>query len=125
MRSLFAAFALAAASAAASAAPPAPAPAAAPEEARIPFVSFGGVRDFDAVSDDTVYLQDRGRRWYRAQLFGPCFGLRNAVRIGLDTRGSSAVDRFSAILVRGERCQISSLTRSEGPPKKAKKAKRG
>ncbi|MGZ8305838.1 MAG: DUF6491 family protein, partial [Allosphingosinicella sp.] len=66
------------------------------------------------------YLQDRQRRWYRADL-GHCFGLKWAHRIGYDTRGGINLDSFGAILVDGQRCPIVSLTRSEGPPRKAKK----
>ncbi|HEY0412793.1 MAG TPA: DUF6491 family protein [Allosphingosinicella sp.] len=117
MRNLILSVAAAAAlTAPAAASPPAPPPAG--EEARIPFADFGGIRDFHAVGDDVLYLQDRARNWYRARLFGPCFGLPWALRVGIDTRGSSSFDRNSAVLVDGERCRIESVTRSGPPPKK-------
>ncbi|MBV8685327.1 MAG: hypothetical protein JOZ90_14635 [Alphaproteobacteria bacterium] len=119
-----------AAAAAAVAAPAAAAPggqerAPAGEEVSIPFARLGGIRSFEAREDDVVYLQDRHRNWYRAELYGPCFGLRWAFGIGIDTRGSSSFDRFSALIVGKERCQIGSLTRSEGPPKKVRRPRRG
>jgi hypothetical protein len=102
----------------------APAQAELPEErsqASIPFASHRyAIRDFEAPSDDIVYLQDRQRRWYRADL-GYCFGLKWANAIGYDTRGGLSLDSFGAILVDGQRCPIVSLTRSEGPPRKMKK----
>ena len=94
--------------------------AVAHEEVRIPFPSRGGIRNFHAVSDEVLYLQDRRRNWYKAELVGPCIGLSHAMGIGFDTRHGSVFDRFSHIVVRGERCPIASLTRSEGPPRKRK-----
>ncbi|HEX8224058.1 MAG TPA: DUF6491 family protein [Allosphingosinicella sp.] len=109
---------LAAASAApALAAPPAPAGA----EASIPFVSQPrSIRSFRAAGNDILYLQDRRGRWYRAELGGPCIGLPWANVIGYDTRGLS-LGRGDSILVEGQRCLITSLTRSEAPPRKRKR----
>jgi hypothetical protein len=114
---------LVAAAGAASLTPLAAAPSgqAAPEpgaEASIPFAHFGGVWSFEAPDDDLVYLQDRSRNWYRAQLYGPCFGLGWTNGIGIDTRGSSELDRYSFLIVGKERCAIQSLTRSGPPPKR-------
>jgi hypothetical protein len=123
MKKMILAMVAAALAAPSAAAPAREAPAAAREEVRIPFVNFGGVRSFHADDDDVVYLQDRSRRWYRAELIGNCFGLRWANRLGVDTRGSTSVDRFSTLIVDGERCQLSSLTRSEKPERRASKRK--
>jgi hypothetical protein len=92
------------------------------EEVRIPFPARGGIRNFHAESEDVVYVQDRRRNWYRAELVGPCYGLQRAIRIGFDTRGSSVFDRFSHILVGHERCPIASLEPSERPQRKRRKA---
>lgn len=109
--------------AAASPADPPPAPRG---EVSIPFVSQPrSIRSFNAPSDDLVYLKDRQGRWYRAELGGACFGLRWANAIGYDTRGGLSLSRGSSILVDGQNCMIVSLTRSEPPPRKRKKEKRG
>jgi hypothetical protein len=101
-----------------------PAPSRAPEVS-IPFATHArSIRNFEAPSDDVLYLEDRRRRWYRAEIGGPCFGLRWATTIGYDTRGRLSLDQGSRILVDGNRCPIVSITRSEGPPRKMKKAKR-
>ena len=106
--------------AAAAPAPAQPLAERAPQ-ASIPFANHRhAIRDFEAPSDETVYLQDRQHRWYRADL-GHCFGLKFANGIGYDTRGGLSLDSFGAILVDGRRCPIVSLTRSEGPPRKARK----
>src|SRR5688572_23086096 len=107
--------------AAALAAPAVAAPAAGSEQASIPFANHPrAIRNFEAPNDEIVYLQDRQRRWYRADL-GHCFGLKWANAIGYDTRGGLSLDSFGAILVDGQRCPIVSLTRSDGPPRKAKR----
>jgi len=114
-----AAAALLAAPAAARPARSDPLPAPAAQEVRIPFADFHGIRSFHADDDRIVYLQDYRRNWYRAELNGPCFGLPWARRIGVDNRGSSTFDRFSILIVGDERCMIGSLSRSEGPPRRA------
>lgn len=84
-------------------------------QASIPFADHGNVRDFHAVSDDTVFLQTRNRQWYRADLIGPCMGLPYAIGIGIDARPQGTLDRFGTILVDGQRCKIGSLTPSDSP----------
>lgn len=91
-----------------------PAPLPGPQ-ASIPFVDHGGVRDFHAIDDRSIYLQARDRQWYRADLFGPCFGLPYAVGIGIDADPTGRLDRFGTIIVDGERCKIASLIPSEPP----------
>jgi hypothetical protein len=91
------------------------------EQVSIPFVNHPrAIRTFEAASDEILYLQDRGGRWYRADLGGPCIGLSWANAIGYDTRGGLSLDRFSRILVEGQSCMIVSLTRSDPPPRKRK-----
>ena len=94
------------------------------QEAKIPFVNFRGIRSFHAEDDDVVYLQDYRRRWYRAELNGPCHGLNWAMRVAVDARGSSTFDRYGVLLVGDERCMLSSLTHSGPPPRKASKRER-
>jgi hypothetical protein len=94
------------------------------EEARIVFPHHRAIRTFRAVSDHVVYFQDRSRRWYRAEVPG-CLGLQWAHVIGFDTHGSSSFDRFSSIIVEGQRCRLLSLKTSGEPPRRVKKAKRG
>ena len=107
---------------AASALAPAMAAPAAPQ-ASIPFVNHGGIRDWRAVDNDTLYVQDRRRNWYRAELLGPCLDLPWAHAIGFETRGVDRFDRFSDVRVRGQRCAVQSLVRSEAPPAKRPKSR--
>jgi hypothetical protein len=90
-------------------------PAGHEPEARIAFVNHGGIRNFRAAGRETVYLQDRGRQWYRAELMGPCPGLPWALALGVETRGTSSLDRFGALIIEGQRCQLHSLVRVDAP----------
>lgn len=99
---------------------PAPAAAAAAKEARIPFASM--VRDYRAEDRDAIYLR-AGRDWYRGTFFAPCQELPWAWNIRFDNSpGVDAIDRFSTVIARGERCRLNSLVKIVGePPAKAKK----
>jgi uncharacterized protein DUF6491 len=86
------------------------------QQASIPFVNFGGIRDWQADEDRGLWIQDAHRNWYYAKLMGPCFGLNFATTIGFDARPMDTFDRFSAIIVPREgRCMVQSLTPSAGP----------
>lgn len=87
-------------------------------EASIPFVSFGSIRDWRAVDRDTLYIQDVHRNWYRAELLTSCHDLNFAHAIGFDARGTDRFDKFSSVVVRGQRCPVRSLVASAPPPKK-------
>ena len=96
------------------------------KEKSIPFINVNNLYNFEADSDRGVWLQDQSRRWYYARMLGPCTGLPFAQRIGVDTRfGGNQLDRTGTLLVDRQRCQIDSLTASNGPPPKVKKPKKG
>lgn len=125
MRALLTATMLALTPALATAAP-APATAAtttAAEQASIPFPNSASIRTWEATDRDTLYIQGPGRQWYRATLMSPCLDLPFTEVIGFETRGAPTFDRFSSIVVRGQRCQLNSLVKSDPPPKKEKPAK--
>jgi hypothetical protein len=89
------------------------------EEVSIPFVQYRSIRDWQANKDEGLWIQDLRRNWYYAEVMQPCIGLDWAWSIGFDTRFGSSLDKFSSIIVPREgRCQITSLTRSDAPPKK-------
>ncbi|MES2497328.1 MAG: DUF6491 family protein [Pseudomonadota bacterium] len=92
--------------------------AAPPAEARIAFANQGSIDNWQADGDEALYLQGQGRQWYRATLMAPCRDLAFANALGFDTRGTSDFDRFSNIIVRGQRCAVKSLVKSGPPPKK-------
>jgi hypothetical protein len=94
-----------------------------PEEkpAVLHFADLGGIRDFRAVGD-ALFVQGTNRRWFRATFFGRCLHLRNAEAIGFVTEPGGSLDRFSSILVDGERCVFRSFERAEPPARREPKA---
>jgi len=108
--------------------PTAPAPsstatATAPApEVQIPFANRN-LWNWQVVDDQTVLIQDQSRRWYKATLFGHCINLPFADRIAFDSNPGGTFDKFSAILVRGQRCPLMSLVATSAPPKKSKTKK--
>jgi len=90
-------------------------------EQSVPFVSKGAIRNWHAVDRDTLYVEDVHGRWYRAELMTDCFDLPFTETIGFDARGTDRFDRFSSIVVRGQRCQLKNFVASGPPPKKQKR----
>jgi hypothetical protein len=87
----------------------------------IPFVQYGGIRDWKSDRDQGLWVQDIHRRWHYAKFMGHCPGLAFATTIAFDTRPIGTFDRFSSVLVSyGTRCALQSVTASEGPPRKKK-----
>ena len=68
--------------------------------ASIPFANHGGVNNWRAVGDRTVYFEDQHRRWYRATLMGPAFDLPFVENIGINAGPSGSLDKFGAVVVR-------------------------
>ena len=116
---------------AAPAAPAAPiAPAAAdaanqaPVEGQIPFANKGGIWNWKVVDNQTVLIESRARKWYKATLFGNCINLAFAQDMAFISNSNGTFDKFSSIRTRGQRCPLVSLVEVPAPPKKssAKKA---
>ena len=96
----------------------------APADASIAFANHGGIDDWTATDDRTIYFEDRFRRWYRADLMGPCTGLDFAWHIGVDTGVNGSLDRWGAVFVDGQRCPFQSFVAVSGPPPERADAKR-
>ena len=105
--------------------PPAEASSApAQAEASIPFANHGGVWNWRAEGNRTLYFEDNHRNWYKAELMGVAPGLPFVSFIGLDTRPNGTLDRWSAVYIEGQRYPLVSFVKVDGPPvKKAKKDK--
>src|SRR4051812_13386177 len=98
-------------------------PAVAPKEAVIPFVASEGVLDWQAASDDTLYVRGYDGRWYFVRTMGPCPRLRDALSLGFATSALGQLDRHGAILAQGSRCPVDSVTLAAAPPPARKKGK--
>lgn len=91
------------------------APRALGVEASIAFPAHGTIRNFEADGDDGVWIEGPRGDWYYAKLIGTCPDLGFVQAIGIDTRGSARLDKFGTILVRGQRCAITSFVTAEKP----------
>ena len=97
-----------------------PSQQSAPQEASIPFVNQGGIRDWQAVGDDKIYVQASGGKWYLATLAAPSPDLPFATTIGFETGGIDRLDRFYSVVIAGMRYPLQSLVESGPPPRKEK-----
>jgi hypothetical protein len=86
----------------------------------IPFVNHGGIRDWRAIDDHTLYIQSQGGQWFKATTMGDCIGLDFEDRIGFDAGATDTFDKFSRIIVRGQPCPIQSLEKIVGKPPTSK-----
>ena len=87
-----------------------------PRAAEIAFADHGGVSDWRAEGDRTVYFEDTGHHWYKALLFAPAFDLPYVEAIGIDAGPTGTLDRFGAITVHGHRYAFTSFEAVAGPP---------
>ncbi len=94
-----------------------------PKEASIPFANRGGIYNWGVVDNRTLLIQGRNRQWYKATLFAPCIDLPFAQSIAFKTSPSGSFDKFSSIVVRRQRCSLTSLVEIPPPVKKPKSHK--
>jgi hypothetical protein len=108
---------------AAAATEPAAEPRALGVESSIVFPNGSSIRNWQPDRDRGVWIEGRRGEWFYGSFAGLCRDLDFAQAIGFETRGAGGLDRFSSIIVRGERCQLTSFVTSAPPPsKKDKKA---
>ena len=84
-------------------------------ELSIPAVNGRGVRDWIAEDDSTLLIQDNFRKWYKVRLMAPSRHLLHAESIGFVTGPSGILDNTGAVVVRGQKTPVVSITASEGP----------
>jgi Family of unknown function (DUF6491) len=92
----------------------APAPAG---EAQIPFANQS-IWKWQVVDNNTVLIQDRGRRWFKATLWGNCINLSFAQTLSFVSNPTGTFDKFSSIRFGDQRCPLRSLVATTAPPKK-------
>ncbi len=85
------------------------------QRAVINFVDLGGIDDWRADGSDAILIKGRNKSWFRATFFGACIGLQFAETIGFITDSSGALDKFSSILVDGERCWFRTFVKIPDP----------
>jgi hypothetical protein len=85
------------------------APAVNTRPASIAFANHGGIRNWEAINDHIVLIEGSHRRWFLATLLAPCNGIRFTETVGFITEPNGSFDRFSSILVRGQKCPLKSF----------------
>jgi hypothetical protein len=84
--------------------------------AGIPFANLGGIQSWRPDGDRGIYVEGRRGTWYHAEFFAPCTSLLFTDRVAfLTDTGTSRLDRFSSILVDGERCHFRRFREVEAP----------
>lgn len=101
-------------------------------ESSITFPGSSSIRNWDTDRNRGIWIQDRKGDWFYGTFAGFCSKADFAHIIAFETPGVSKLDRFSTIIVDGERCALSSFVTSAPPPtrkekeaaRKAEKAKK-
>ena len=91
-----------------------------PGETAIPFVNSISNLEWEAASDDSLYVRGGKGEWYFVRTSNRCTRLQAARAIGFHTSALGQLDRHGAILVQGVRCPVASIVRSDGPPRKVR-----
>ena len=87
-------------------------------ETVIPFMSSLSEIEWQAASDDSLYVRGGNGDWYFVRTTNRCTRLKTSLALGFDVSAADQLDRHGAVLVQGQRCPVASITRSEEPPKR-------
>jgi len=81
----------------------------------IPFADIGNVRSWHADSSNELYIEAMNRTWYRTTFWSSCNSLPFAIAIAFVTEPNGELDRYSSILVDGERCWFKTFEQTTDP----------
>lgn len=86
-------------------------------EVAVPFFGADGTSDYRIDGERGIYLLSAtDGKWYYLHVAPDCPRLAAARGFSVDTGPSGRLDRSSTIMAEGERCLLSSVTRSPVPP---------
>ena len=85
------------------------------KETTIRYAASGGIRDWHADDERSIYLRDRTGRWYQARFHGICPGVTHSPSIGVNTDRLGAFDRFGTISTYRGLCSVASVVRAAKP----------
>ncbi|MBV9883487.1 MAG: hypothetical protein JO276_10805 [Sphingomonadaceae bacterium] len=89
-------------------------PAAAPDEVRIP--RMRGMLDWRPDGSHGLYIRADTGRWYYASLENDCPRLVTRSNVRFIAAPNGDFDRHGVVVADGWRCQVASISRSDGPP---------
>jgi len=86
------------------------------EESVIDDAGNGGIRGYDIVARDTLFVRDRRNNWYKLSLTSDCFKSTVPQAVSFKTDASGRLDRMSKIRTREHLCGIASIVAAPPPP---------
>jgi len=94
----------------------APVSAAAPSSAETTIPHMSRFLEWRPDGNQALFIRGENGDWYRVTLEAPCPRLQNRSNTRFNASPSDRFDRFSSIRADGWRCQVASISHSEGPP---------
>jgi hypothetical protein len=85
-------------------------------EAAILYFRQDGMVDYRIDGPRGIYLLSQHDGWFYLKPEGDCPRLAASDSFGVETGPQGRLDRYSAIIVQGWRCQLASVVRSPMPP---------
>jgi hypothetical protein len=87
----------------------------------IDFAGGGGIRDWHAEDEQSIYIMDRMGRWYHATFSHRCARLPNSGTVHFETDALGRFDHFSQVHTSWGTCQVDRIVRSHAPAAKGGK----
>lgn len=81
----------------------------------IHFADIGNIRSWHSDSPNELYVESLSRQWYRITFWSPCHSLPFAIGVAFVTDSIGDLDKYSSILVDGERCWFRTFEESAAP----------
>jgi hypothetical protein len=96
-------------------------------ETSIPFVNMSqSIHGWQADGQTALWIQDAHDQWYYAKLAVPCQGLEFTAQLGFEPKTMNSLDKYgNIVMANSKRCPMTSLTKSDPPPKEKKGGKSG
>lgn len=88
---------------------------AADERTVIHFADLQGIRNWQPGPDDSLLIEGRNNQWYRATFWGPCYDVKFHEAIAFVTEPTGELDKFSSVLVGGQRCWFRTFEKIDPP----------
>jgi hypothetical protein len=81
----------------------------------LPYADVGVMHDWYAKSPNELYIEASNGDWYLASFTKPCGPLMSADMVAVVTGLEGHVDRHSAVVVDGVRCEFATFDHAEDP----------
>jgi len=84
----------------------------------IDYAGGGGIRDWHAEDERSIYIMDRMGKWYYATFSHRCMRLPNSGTVYFETDALGRFDEFSQVHTNWGTCQVDTIVRSHAPAAK-------